>query len=262
MVVVERLGGDLGQADAADPRRRLVEVAVDELLVQPDRLEDLGTSIALDRADAHLGHHLDDPFLDRLAIAVNRLVVVDPGDQPLADHVVERLERHVRVDRARTVAQQEGEVVDLACVAAFDDQAGRGAQPSADHLDDASPEHASSDGIGAMSAFTPRSERMIRFTPCSIAWQARSKRPEVRFQAPAPLRRPRTAWARLTDLNPRQPSSCLSRASSSLSRIGRSSAICRHASGVGSSRLPSPPAPVKTDVTSSSRMASSGGFVT
>ncbi len=41
VVVVERLGGDLGQADPADPRGRLVEVAADELLVQADRLEDL-----------------------------------------------------------------------------------------------------------------------------------------------------------------------------------------------------------------------------
>ena len=67
---------------------------------------------------------------------------------------------------------------------------------------------------------------------------------------------------RVTDVKPRQPSSCLSRASSSLSRIGRSSAIWRHDSGLGSSRLPSPPAPVKTEVTSSSRIASSGGLVT
>ena len=37
---------------------------------------------------------LTTPFLDRLAIAVNRLVVVDPGDPSWPDQVVERLERH------------------------------------------------------------------------------------------------------------------------------------------------------------------------
>jgi hypothetical protein len=29
-------------------------------LVEADRLEDLGAAVALDRRDAHLGHHLDD----------------------------------------------------------------------------------------------------------------------------------------------------------------------------------------------------------
>src|SRR5206468_639359 len=70
-VMGERLGGDLRQADPADARGRLVEVAADELLVEPDRLEDLGAAVALDRADAHLGHDLDDALLDRLAIAVD-----------------------------------------------------------------------------------------------------------------------------------------------------------------------------------------------
>ncbi len=40
-VVVERLLGDLLQPDAADPAGGLVEVLLDELLVQADRLEDL-----------------------------------------------------------------------------------------------------------------------------------------------------------------------------------------------------------------------------
>ena len=55
----------------------LSKYCVDEVLVEADRLEDLGAAIALDRADAHLGHHLDDALLDRLAIAVDGLVVVD-----------------------------------------------------------------------------------------------------------------------------------------------------------------------------------------
>ena len=77
MVMIERLAGDLRQADAADARGGLVEVFPDELFVQPDRLENLGPPITLNGADAHLGHHLDDPLLDRLAKAINGLVVVD-----------------------------------------------------------------------------------------------------------------------------------------------------------------------------------------
>ena len=56
---------------------RLVEVGPDKLFVEADRLEDLGAAVALDGADAHLGHHLDDPLLDRLPIAVDGLVVID-----------------------------------------------------------------------------------------------------------------------------------------------------------------------------------------
>ena len=48
---------------------------------------------------------------------------------PLADHVVERLERQVRVDRAGAVAEQQRAVVHLARVARFDDQ--RAARPRA-----------------------------------------------------------------------------------------------------------------------------------
>ena len=44
--------------------------------------------------------------------------------------------------------------------------------------------------------------------------------------------------------------------------IGYLIAICRHDSGRGSSRLPSGPIVDSIDVTSSSRIASSGGLVT
>ena len=41
---------------------------------------------------------------------------------PLADHVVERLERQIRIDGAGAVADQQREVMHFARVAAFDDQ--------------------------------------------------------------------------------------------------------------------------------------------
>ena len=49
----------------------------------------------------------------------------------------------------------------------------------------------------------------------------------------------------------------------SLSLItGYGSTICRQEAGPGSNRLPSGPVETSSEVTSSSRMASSGGFVT
>ena len=50
------------------PRRRPGEVAVDDFLVEADRLEDLGAAVALDGGDAHLGHHLEDALVDRLDV--------------------------------------------------------------------------------------------------------------------------------------------------------------------------------------------------
>jgi hypothetical protein len=71
-------------------------------------------------------------------------------DLPLADHVVERLEGDVRVDRPGAVAQQQREVVDLPRVAALDDQPARVRIPAATRWW-CSPAQASSDGIGAWS---------------------------------------------------------------------------------------------------------------
>ena len=51
-------------------------------------------------------------------------------------------------------------------------------------------------------------------------------------------------------------------ASSSLSSTGNDSVTWRQDAGVGSSRLRSGPIDVDSEVTSSSRIASSGGFVT
>ena len=62
----------------------------------------------------------------------------------------------------------------------------------------------------------------------------------------------------------RSPSAlmCLILASSSLSITGNGSTTCRQADGLASSRLPSGPMTVPSEVTSSSRIASSGGLVT
>lgn len=55
---------------------------------------------------------------------------------------------------------------------------------------------------------------------------------------------------------------CMSLASSSLSITGKGSVTLRHAAAVGSRMLPAGPSVERSEVTSSSRMASSGGLVT
>ena len=153
-------------------------------------------------------------------------------------------------------------MMDFARVAAFDHEAGAGAQSAANHLvvqpgarqqrrnrrhlrGDAAVGKDDQAGAPARSPRTPRSISDCRAEAMPAARSATGK----------------SIWS-VSVVKPRQFLSRLSRASSSLSRIGISSAICRQFSGPGSSRFPSAPAPVNTEVTSSSRMASSGGLVT
>ncbi len=65
-VALQRLLGELGQADSADPRGGAGEVAVDQLAREADGLEDLRAAVGLDRGDPHLGDRLEQPFADRL----------------------------------------------------------------------------------------------------------------------------------------------------------------------------------------------------
>ena len=61
-------------------------------------------------------------------------LVVDVGQQALADHVVERLEGQVRIDRAAAVADQQREVMHLARLAGFEHEADARARAFADQV--------------------------------------------------------------------------------------------------------------------------------
>ena len=110
------------EADAADAGGRPGEVVVHDGLVEPEGFEDLCAPVALDRGNAHLGHDLDHAFRRGLHEVLARGLVVDAGDQLFLDHVVDRLKRHVGIDRRRAVADEQREVMHLAGVAGFDDE--------------------------------------------------------------------------------------------------------------------------------------------
>ncbi len=55
-------------------------------------------------------------------------------EQPLTDHVVERLEGEVRVDDARAVAEEQRAVMDFARVARLEDQRAARPRPFADQV--------------------------------------------------------------------------------------------------------------------------------
>ena len=60
------IGLDLGQADPAEAGGGAGEAAVDQLLAEPDGLEDLGAPVAHRGGDAHLGDHLQEAVLHRV----------------------------------------------------------------------------------------------------------------------------------------------------------------------------------------------------
>ena len=124
LVAAQRFFGDRLDADALDAAGRAGEVLVDELAVQPDGLEDLRAAIALLRGDAHLGHHLEQALADRLDVVLFQFLVAERvGEVSVGQHLPQRAEGQVRIDRAGAVAGQQGEVMHLAGFARFDDQA-------------------------------------------------------------------------------------------------------------------------------------------
>ena len=120
--------------DAADARRRVGEIPLDEVLLEADRLENLRAAIALQRRDAHLGHHLQHALVQRLDVVLDRLLVGDARQHSAADHVVERLERQIRVHRPGAVADEQRQMMHFARFAGLDDERRAIARALADEM--------------------------------------------------------------------------------------------------------------------------------
>ena len=133
-VPCEDFARDFLGADAFDAAGGPGEIFVHEMFIQADGLEYLRATVTLDGRDAHLGHRLDDAFDDGFAIVFDGGLVVDVGEQSLADHVIERLEGEVRVDSADAIADQQRKVMNLARLAGFKDEADAGASLFADEM--------------------------------------------------------------------------------------------------------------------------------
>ena len=131
-------GGDLGRehrkSDAADPARGAGEVLVDQRPVQADGLEHLGPRVGGHGRDAHLGHHLEHALAGRLDVVPAGLARRDALEKALRDHVVDGVQRQVRVDCRGAVADEQRHVVHLAGVARLDDQAHLGPGLLADQV--------------------------------------------------------------------------------------------------------------------------------
>ena len=118
-----RFASEHFKVDAFDARSRAGEVALDERLAKADRLKDLGSAIALQRADAHLGEGLKQTFFDGLNEVLFALFSGDVvGQEATALEVVDGLDSEIRVDGAGAVTNEESEVHNLARLTALDDE--------------------------------------------------------------------------------------------------------------------------------------------
>ena len=121
-------------AHPADARGGPGEIFVDKFMAQADGLKNLRAAVALDGGDAHLGDDFDHALDHRLGVIVGGFVVVDPGQQALADHFFDRGVSQVGVDRHRAIADQHGKMMHFARLARFDHQADLGARAVADQV--------------------------------------------------------------------------------------------------------------------------------
>ena len=128
------VGGDVVQRDSAGGTCQSGEVLTENVLVDADGLEQLGAGVGGQRRDAHLGHHLQHALACGLDVVGQRLVAVQAFEAAAVQHDLDRLERHVRVDRRRTESDQRGHVMHLAGVTRLDDQADLGAAAFANQV--------------------------------------------------------------------------------------------------------------------------------
>mmetsp|Transcript_21078 Transcript_21078/g.39507 ORF Transcript_21078/g.39507 Transcript_21078/m.39507 type:complete len:1048 (-) Transcript_21078:533-3676(-) len=115
-----------------DTGGRSREATVDDLLAEPDSLEDLGALVGLQGGDAHLTHDLQQALGRGLSVGGDHVVVAVlllrlGGDQPVAVHLAESLVGDVRADAVATEAEQGRKVVDLASVSALREDGSLGA---------------------------------------------------------------------------------------------------------------------------------------
>ena len=110
-----------------------VKYLLHEARAQADRVEDLRAAVRLVGRDAHLGHDLEDGLADSLDVALldlfGRHFLVELGQ-----HLLERLEGEIRVDRLGAIAGQRAELMHLVGFARLDDETDRGAQALLDQV--------------------------------------------------------------------------------------------------------------------------------
>ncbi len=126
--------GDPVEVNSADPRGGAGEIGIDHAAVQSDGFKNLCAAIAVQGGDTHLGHDFEQSLVDGFDKILGGIFPFNAGEQFLFDHVVQDLADHVRIDRSGTVADQQGEMMYFARLAAFDNQSATCALKFADQV--------------------------------------------------------------------------------------------------------------------------------
>ena len=107
------LGEDI-EATALDAAAGSFEAAFDDIVLQSEGFEDLGTFVASQGADAHFSHDFEHPLGDRFAVLSDDLIFVFFFEHPVSGCLPERFESEVRVDCIGAEADVQAVVVDFA----------------------------------------------------------------------------------------------------------------------------------------------------
>ncbi len=127
-VARQRFLGDVGETEALDLRIRAGEGIGDHVGVNADGLEHLCAAVAGQRGDAHLGHDLEQALFERVAVVLTRRGGIGDLEFTLGEEILQRRDGDVGIDRRGTVAEQTGELMHIAALGGFADDAGLGAQ--------------------------------------------------------------------------------------------------------------------------------------
>ena len=114
---------DLVKSDAGNLGRSAGETAIDDTVGDSNRLEDLGTLVAVEDRDPHLRHDLEDPFFQRLVIIHKRLLNGNPFELVLRiflNQFVDRFMSEPGTDRCRSEADQASHMVGIPCLRRID----------------------------------------------------------------------------------------------------------------------------------------------
>ena len=117
---------DLFVADAAQARRGIGEAFLDQIRMQADGLEDLGTTIGIDGSNTDFRHDLEQTLLGSFDIVFDHLLLGHGFVSHFAalHRFTRSVQRQIRINRRGPIADQRGKVVCLARLTALADQAG------------------------------------------------------------------------------------------------------------------------------------------
>ncbi len=128
-MTVDALLRQVTDTDAADARSHAAETKVERFLIEAYRLEDLGSLIAADRRNPHLGDNLQQRGVNRFFIVLGglrmryRLERIFSRRVAFVHERTQRRKREVRVDGAGAETDQQRNLVNVPRFAGFGDYA-------------------------------------------------------------------------------------------------------------------------------------------